>query len=263
MPNATINGRRIHYERAGQGPLLALLHGIGSNARSWAHQLQALAAEYDVVAWDMRGYGSSDDPPAPYSMAEVADDLAGLLDHLGFSKAHVCGLSMGGVIAQEFYGRHPDRVRSLILADTNAGQGRLSEEERQARLAQRMAGAAEPSGLARQRTPMLLSPAASPEVVAEAESIMAEIHPEGYRLAATAFAETDETEVLPRISVPTLVVWGEFDSVVSREEVDYLAQNIRGAQFEIIPKAGHLSNLENPEAFNAAVRRFLATVPAD
>src|SRR5205085_4389285 len=180
----------IHYERGGQGPLLVLLHGIGANARSWAHQLQALATHYDVVAWDMRGYGSSSDPVEPYSMADVAGDLAGLLDHLGFEKGHIGGLSMGGVVAQEFYGRCPDRVRSLILADTNAGQKRLKEEERQARLSQRLA-AAEPAGLARQRTPMLLSSDASPEVVAEAESIMSEIHPEGYRLAAGAFAETD------------------------------------------------------------------------
>src|SRR5579872_6952709 len=89
MPNATINDFHIHYERGGSGPLLILLHGIGSNARSWQHQLQGLADEYDVVAWDMRGYGSSSDPIAPYTMQEVASDLAGLLDHLGFEKAHV------------------------------------------------------------------------------------------------------------------------------------------------------------------------------
>jgi len=261
MPSATINDFRIHYERGGQGPLLVLLHGIGSNARSWAHQLQGLADKYDVVAWDMRGYGSSSDPVAPYTMVEVADDLAGLLDHLGFEKAHIGGLSMGGVVAQEFYGRHPGRVRSLILADTNAGQGRLAEEERQQRLEQRLAGATEPAGLARQRTPVLLSPEALPEVIAEAESIMAEIHPDGYRFAARAFAETDERDVLRRIEVPTLVIWGECDTVVTREEVDYLLENIPGAQFEIIPKAGHLSNQENPEAFNDAIRRFLAGVP--
>lgn len=261
MPNATVNDLRIHYERGGQGPPLVLLHGIGSNARSWQHQLQGLADAYDVIAWDMRGYGSSDDPPAPYSLADVAADLAGLLDHLGLEKAHVCGLSMGGVIAQETYRHHSGRVRSLILADTNAGQGALEEEERRRRLEQRLTGAAEPAGLARQRTPMLVSPDAPPEVVAEAESIMAEIHPDGYRMAARALAEVDERDLLPHIDVPTLILWGEFDSVTSREEIDLLAANIKGAQFEVIPRAGHLSNLENPEAFNDAVRRFLATVP--
>ena len=261
MPNATINDLRIHYERGGQGPLLVLLHGIGSNASSWQHQLQGLADEYDVVAWDMRGYGSSSDPGGPYTMADVADDLAGLLDHLGFEKAHVGGLSMGGVLALELYGRHSQRVRSLILADTNAGQSVLSEEERQQRLEQRLVGAAEPAGLARQRTPMLLSSDASPEVVAEVENIMAEIHPDGYRYAAHAFSKTDERDVLPRIDVPTLVIWGECDTVCPREDADFLAANIKGAQFELIPKAGHLSNQENPDAFNDAVRSFLAGVP--
>ena len=261
MPNATVNDLRIHYERGGSGPLLVLLHGIGSNARSWQHQLQGLADEYDVVAWDMRGYGSSSDPSGPYSMGDAADDLAGLLDHLGFGKGHIGGLSMGGVLAQEFYRRHPQRVRSLILADTNAGQGALGEEERQRRLEQRLSGAAEPAGLARQRTPALLSVDAPPEVVAEAESIMAEVHPDGYRFAAQAFAETDERDLLPRIEVPTLVIWGECDTVCSRADADYLAENIKGAQFELIPRAGHLSSQENPAAFNDAVRRFLAGVP--
>ena len=261
MPNATINNFRIHYERGGSGQLLVLLHGIGSNARSWQHQLQGLADEYDVVAWDMRGYGSSSDPVAPYTMADVASDLAGLLDHLGFEKAHVGGLSMGGVVAQEFYRYFADRVRSLILADTNAGQGALDEEERQRRLDLRLTGAAEPAGLARQRTPALLSADAPPEVVAEAESVMAEIHPEGYRCAARAFAETDERDLLPRIEVPVLVIWGEYDTVCPRPDADYLVESIKGAQFELIPRAGHLSNQENPVAFNDAIRRFLASVP--
>lgn len=261
MPNANVNNLRIHYERGGRGPLLVLLHGVGSNASSWQHQLQGLAGEYDIVAWDMRGYGSSSDPEGPYSMADVAADLAGLLDHLGFEKSHVGGLSMGGVIAQEFYRYYPQRVRSLILADTNAGQRALDEEERQRRLEQRLSGAAEPAGLARQRTPLLLSPDAPPHVVAEVESIMAEVHPEGYRLAASAFSETDERDLLPKIEAPTLILWGECDTICTRQDIDVLAENIKGAQFEVIPRAGHLSNQENPEAFNDALRRFLATVP--
>lgn len=260
MPSAVINDFRIHYERGGQGPLLVLLHGISSSARSWQHQLQELANEYDVVAWDMRGYGSSSDPLAEYTMADLCSDLESLLDHLGFSSAHLGGLSTGGVLAQDFYGRCPERVRSLILADTNAGQAVLDEAERQARLDQRPAGSAEPAGFARQRTPSMLSPDAPREVIEEAETILGEVHPDGYRFAAKAFASTDEREVLPRIAVPTLVIWGEFDTVCPREDIDFLAVNIPGARLEVIPGAGHLSNLENPEAFNAAVRSFLAAV---
>ncbi|MBV9120977.1 MAG: alpha/beta fold hydrolase [Chloroflexi bacterium] len=258
MPYANIGNLRIHYERGGQGPALVLLHGIGSNARSWQHQVQGLAADHDVIAWDMRGYGGSSDPDAQYTMQDVAGDLAALLDHLGLPRAHIGGLSMGGVVAQEFYRYHSDRVRSLILADTNAGQGGLAADERQRRLDQRLAGAAEPAGLARQRTPVLLSEYASPEVIQEAESIMSEIHPDGYRLAARAFAETDERDLLPRINVPTLVLWGEFDTVCPREEADLLASTIPNARLQVIPRAGHLSSQENPDDFNAAVRAFLA-----
>jgi 3-oxoadipate enol-lactonase len=257
MPNADINGFRIHYERAGQGPLLALLHGVSTNARSWAHQLQALADTHDVVAWDMRGYGSSSDPEAPYTMSDLSADLAGLLDHLGVEAAHLCGLAMGGVLALDFYGRYPSRVKSLILAETGAGQAVVSGEERQQGVEQRQAAAVE-AGPARPKTPMLLSPDAPAEVVAEAESVMAEMHPEGYRFAAQAYAQTDERELLPRIDVPALVIWSECDTLCPREDAEYLAQNIRGARLEVMPKAGHLVNQENPEAFNNALRRFLA-----
>jgi len=260
MPSATINDFRIHYERGGQGPLLVLLHGISSSARVWQHQLQALASDYDVVAWDMRGYGSSSDPLQEYTIEDLCSDLAGMLDHVGFEKAHLGGISMGGLLALDFYRRHPQRVHSLILADTNAGQATVEESERQRRQEQRLAVASEPGGFARQRTPSMLSPEPSEEVLAEAEAIMAEIHPDGYRLAAKALADADERDVLPSVSVPTLVVWGEFDAVISREEVDELAASIPGAQLEIIPGAGHLSNLENPEAFNAALRRFLSAL---
>ena len=261
MPSAEINGYRIHYERGGRGVPLLLLHGIGSNARSWAHQLQGLANECDVVAWDMRGYGSSSDPTEPYTIADVADDAAGLLDHLGFARAHVGGLSMGGIVALELYARHSSRVRSLILAESPAGQGALSDEERQARLDQRLASAADPVRLARVRSPVVLSPNPRPEVVEEVEAIMAEIHPDGYRMAARALAQTDERPMLEQVAVPTLVLWGEHDTVCRREESEYLAEHIAGAGFEVIPGAGHLSNQENPEAFNEAVRRFLASMP--
>jgi len=254
MPSAEINDFRIHYERGGSGPPLVLLHGITGNARSWQHQLQDLAASYDVVAWDMRGYGSSSDPIGSYTLADVAEDLAGLLGHLGFARAALGGHAMGGVLALEFYGRYPAQVQALILADTNAGHAELVAEDRAARAPAATAEAA----VLRPATPALLSLDAPPEVLQEAEHILAEIHPDGYRYAAHALAEADEREVLPRVKVPTLVLWGELDEVTSRQDAQYLADRISGARFESIPHAGHLSNLEQPEAFNAAVRRFLA-----
>jgi pimeloyl-ACP methyl ester carboxylesterase len=257
MPSVEINDFRIHYERAGSGPPLVLLHGISGNARSWQHQLQELAAAYDVVAWDMRGYGGSSDPLGPYTLADVAGDLAGLLDHLGFAAAALGGHALGGVLALEFYAHYASRVDALVLADTNAGRAELVVEERPARAPATPADAAVP----RPNTPALLSLDAPPEVLDEAEHILAELHPDGYRYAAHALAEADARAVLPTISVPTLVLWGELDEVTPREDAEALAQNIPNAQFEVIANAGHLSNLEQPDAFNTAVRRFLAVLP--
>lgn len=118
MPDADVNGLRIHYERTGSGPALVFLHAQGFNAKLWRRQLE-LAADYDVLAWDMRGYGQSSAPEAPYAMADLADDLAALLDHAGVERASVCGISMGGVVAQEFAGRR--RVwRSLLAGEKDA-----------------------------------------------------------------------------------------------------------------------------------------------
>ncbi len=258
MPSVEINGFRIHYERAGAGRPLVLLHGITGNARLWQHQLQDLAARHDVVAWDMRGYGSSSDPAGPYTLADVAEDLAGLLDHLGFQAAAIGGHAMGGVLALDFYARYAARVDALILADTNAGHAELVVEER---APARAPMAAAEAAVLRPGTPALLSLDAPPEVLDEAEHILAELHPDGYRYAAHALAEADEREVLPTIAVPALVIWGELDEVTTREDAESLAQRIPGAQFEVISKAGHLSNLEQPEAFSAAVRRFLSALP--
>lgn len=263
MPTAEINGLRVNYERAGAGPALVLLHGIGSNARSWRYQLADLADAYTVVAWDGPGFGRSDDPAREMPMSDYADYLEGLLDALGIDQAHIAGLSWGGVLAQEFYRSHAARVLSLCLADTFAGGRSRPEAERQRNLEMRMRMAAmDPVEMARERTPALLSPHASPELLAEVASISAERHAEGYRLAALASSNADTRDVHSTIRVPTLVVWGEYDTVGSRRQAEGLRDAIPGARLVVIPGAGHVSNQEQPALFNAAVREFLAAVPS-
>ena len=252
----------IHYERRGSGPCLLLLHGIGSNSRSFRHQLADLSDSYTVVAWDAPGYGRSDDPVAPFSLADLADRTASLLDELAVERAYVLGVSMGGVIAQLVYHRHPTRVQSLILADTNPGGGGLPEPERSARVQARLEALERlgPRGMASVRAPVLLRPDAPPDILAEVTEIMAEVRPAGYRAAAIALGQTDLTALLNGIDVPTLVIHGEHDRVVPPETGRFLAENIPGARFILIPQAGHVANQEQPAAFNAAVREFLATL---
>jgi len=244
---------RLHYETAGSGPALLLLHGIGSSSRSFRHQLADLADAYTVIAWDAPGYGRSEDPPNAPTMADNADAAARLLDQLEIEQAHVLGVSMGGVIAQLLYHRHPERVLSLILADTTPG-GSSPE-----RLQQRLNGIDHlgPRRLAEQRAPQLVRADAPPELISELANIMAEVRPAGYRNAAIALASTDLTELLPRIAVPTLVIHGEEDTVVPLATGRGLAQAIPGARLHIVERAGHVSNQEQPTAFNAAVRAFL------
>jgi pimeloyl-ACP methyl ester carboxylesterase len=264
MEHAEVRGLKIAYQRAGNGPTLLLLHGIGSNARSWRHQLTGLSDEFTVVAWDAPGYGASSDPPPSMRMADYAGYLAGLLDHMDSSRVHLAGLSWGGVLALEFYRRYPDRVLTLVLADTFLGGAARSDEQRQENLRMRLRFAEmDPAAAARERAPSLLSPLAPPKLVAEVESIMAEFHPAGYRAAAIASSEADERDVLPMISVPTLVVCGDHDRVTRPAEVELIHKGIPGSRFVLIPRAGHVSNQEQPERFNEAVRQFLrAAVPA-
>jgi len=236
--NAVTDGACVHYERRGSGPLLLLLHGIGSNSRAFRHQLADLSDKWTVVAWDAPGYGGSDDPLVPLTLSDLADRAVRLLDELGFEQAHVLGVSMGGVIAQLVHHRHPRRVQSLILADTNTGGGGLPEPERSARVEGRLEALerAGPRG-------------------------MAEVRPAGYRAAAIALGQTDLAPLLGEIAVPTLVIHGELDKVVPPEIGRFLAEHIPGAQFVLIPDAGHVANQEQPEAFNEAVREFLEDFP--
>ncbi len=263
MGYAQVGPLRLHYEEAGLGEIgLMCLHGISSNSASWRYQLAGLSDRYRVIAWDAPGYGGSDDPPGGYPLSWLSDSLADLLDELGLEKVVVVGLSMGGVVAQEFAGHYPARLSALVLADTNTGGGARPPDERKARLDARLKAieTLTPREIARQRAPALLSPQAPPALLAEVEDMIARLHPVGYRQAAIALDGADTRPVLAQIAVPTLVLWGEHDSITPRPEAQTLYEGIPQAQFEIIQGAGHLSNLEKPERFNQALRDFLAAL---
>lgn len=259
MDSMTINGLSVAYSLAGSGPPLVLVHGILSDSRFWAPQLESLTDEFAVLAWDAPGAGRSDDPPESIGLAGYADCLAQLIASTGLAPAHIVGLSLGGVIALGLYQRHPESVRSLTLADTYAGWlGSMPAEAAQARLDEAMRDSRAPAEqFLPGWIPQLFSAQAPAALRESTLGIMSEFHPAGYRAMARVLAETDLRDLLPTIDVPCLLIWGIDD----RRSPDTVARQfhsaIRGSELSFIAGAGHVSSLEQPEQFNALVRSFV------
>jgi pimeloyl-ACP methyl ester carboxylesterase len=247
VPDCAVTRGNIHYERSGAGASLVLLHGIGSNSRSWHRQLAGLSPYFNVIAWDAPGYGKSSDPEGKPSMVYYAQRLRELLDQLGLDGIYLLGHSAGGVVAQEFYRLYPERVSKLMLADTTFVGSRDKLEERL-----RMIHTMTPHELALERAPKLLSQSATPDLLEEAISIMSEVRPAGYEFAAIALAGCDTRDVLRNLRVPTRLIWGVEDQITPMWR-DVPAR----ARLSVIPFAGHLCYAEQPELFNTIVRGFL------
>lgn len=259
MDTIEVEGLRIAYERVGAGPPLVLLHGALDDSRLWSRQLNELSDEFTVVAWDAPGCGRSSDPPETFRMPEFADCLAAFIDGLRLGQPHVLGLSWGGGLALELFGRHPEVPRSLVLAAAYTGwAGSLSAEECERRL-QRALRESElpPDQWIPGWIPELLTDSASADLAEEVTAVMSEFHPAGCRTMARAFAEADLRYVLPLIDVPTLLLYGDADVRSPLAVAEDLRARIAGSQLVIMPGVGHLSNIEAPERFNTEVRRFL------
>ena len=252
MPTIDVNGFGIGYDRAGDGTALVLVHGAASDARMWQPQLTGLADELTVVAWDEPGAG----------LAGVAETLAGLIEALELAPAHVGGLSWGGVVALELYRRRPELVGSLILCDSYAGwKGSLPAAEIEARLVA-LRSQLEAPGEFEAKLPGLFAPDPPPEAVAEMERVMADARPETMRKNSETIAAADLRDVLPGISVPTLLIWGRQDLRSPPESVAReVHEAIPASRLVLIADAGHVSNLERPLLFNRAVRDFCRAHP--
>jgi pimeloyl-ACP methyl ester carboxylesterase len=262
MPRVEVDGLSVAYERAGDGPALVLLHGFTHDSRAWRPQLQGLSDQFTLIAWDAPGAGQSPDPPETFGIDDWADCLAGFLDAARVQRAHILGLSWGGLLAQEFYRRHAARVRSLVLADTYAGwKGSLPEPIPEERLAACLRDASlPPAEFVPRYLPGMFSESPGPEVRDELARIMSDFHPTGFRLMATALAYADTRDLLPNIRVPTLLIWGDSDARSPVTVAHQLRDAIPGARLAVISGAGHISNLEEPVQFNAAVRDFCLSV---
>jgi pimeloyl-ACP methyl ester carboxylesterase len=244
----------------GSGPLVVFLHGIGGNRTNWYGQLDHFSDKFCAVTWDARGYGASDDSPRTLKFSDYADDLARLLDHAQAERAHLVGLSMGGMILQDFYTRYANRVATLSLVDTSAGFGSASEEDRRDFLARRLdplERGLTPKDIAPGVVQVLASKYATPAMREQLIASLSALRPEPYKQALHAIVTTDFRSVLPTITVPTLVIVGEDDIVTPPPASEFLVKNIPGATLVRIPQAGHLTNIEKPVEFNAALRLFL------
>jgi pimeloyl-ACP methyl ester carboxylesterase len=262
MHRVDVDHRSIFYRDEGEGPALVLLHGFLCDSRAWAPQLRDLSDGYRVVAWDAAGAGASDDPPETFTITDWAEDLARLLDALALEEAHIVGLSWGGLVAQAFYGRHPSRVRSLVLSDTYAGwKGSLAADAVEKRLARCLSESElPPAELVARWVPMeFFTETVSDEVTSAMAAIVFDFHPRGFRLMARSLAENDTTSLLPTIRVPTLLLWGEGDQRSPIEVAERFRDAIPNAELQIIPGAGHVSNMEQPDLFTSHVRRFLSS----
>ncbi len=254
------NGLVIAYQRVGQGPPLVLVHGAADDSRSWQPQLDGLADEFTVVAWDEPGSGRSSDLPGDFRLADYAHCLAALIETLELGPAHIAGLSWGGTVALELYRRHPEVVATLIMIDTYAGwKGSLPAAEVQARVAgARKMLAATPEAF----DPTFLGLFANDppaELVPMLAAIARDVRPATLRRQLPLMAEADQRDLLPRIAVPTLLVWGQLDVRSPLSVAHQFEDAIPDTELVVIEGAGHLSHLERPEQVNQAVREFCRT----
>ena len=234
MDQVEIQGLQIGYQRVGHGPPLVLLHGILSDSWAWRRQLEGLSEEFTVVAWDAPGCGRSSDPPASFRLPDYADTLAEFIQALGVGRPHVGGISFGGALALELHRRHPRVPATLVLASAYAGwAGSLPAEVVHQRLQQFLREADQPpEQWVPDWIPGLFTDPAPTELVQEVVAIMSQFHPVGAKAMAHALAEADLRDVLPHITVPTLLLYGDAARRAPLEVAEALHAQIPASRVE-------------------------------
>ncbi len=259
MPYAEVNGTRLHIRQNGEGPVALFIHGFPLDSSMWIEQLEDLAPLRRCIAVDLRGFGrSAPVTGAPLTMEQHAEDLAAVLDLISAEQADIVGLSMGGYVAMAIADMYPDRIRSLALIDTRSGAD--SDEGKAGRnaMADRLLDEGR-NAIAEAMETGLLSPQATIAVRARLRS-MVEACP--YETIVGALGgmrdRPDRTAVLRGIAVPAAVIVGEQDAVTPPTEAEAMAVALPNAALTIVPEAGHMSPIEQPEAVNEALRVLLA-----
>ena len=258
MPLIEANGIELHYELTGpaHGPVVAFSNSIGSTLEMWEAQVRALSGRYRCLTYDARGHGRSPVVGREASIDDLADDLAGLLDALGIDKAHVVGLSLGGMTAQAFGMRHAHRTKSLVLMATAAQLGPPEAWEQRAATvrAEGMAAIAD-AVLARWFTPAFA--ADQPAIVASWRERFLAIDPEGYAACCAAIRDMDLREAITTITAPTLIVAGADDPSTPPPLMEDIRARIPDAELVVMPRAAHLLAVERADVVNAHLSAFL------
>jgi 3-oxoadipate enol-lactonase len=260
-----INGLQMHWREEGTGDAVLFLHAFPFHSAMWDTQLAQLPPGWRGIAPDLRGFGRTAGSAAgPYTMELFADDVAALLTHLNIRSAVVCGLSMGGYIALAFYRKHRARVRALVLCNTRAGAD--TPEGKQARL--QLAARVRREGVGPVADGMLpkmvseYSRKNRPDAAMLAAQMLHSNQPEAMARALEGMAARPNSEdVLRDLKIPVMIVHGEDDAIVPGGEAQMMTRAIRGARLHVLPDTGHLSNLEQPEAFNKFLGDFLLQLP--
>lgn len=262
MQFARINDVTIHYQiigGPGDKPVLVFANSLGTDFRIWRDVIVRLAGDFAIVLYDKRGHGLSDLGQMPYSIEDHATDLAGLLDFLSVKNAIICGLSVGGLVAQSLYQRRPDLVRALILCDTAHKIG--TAESWNARIA-----AVEAEGIESIVDAIMerwFTPAfRRPENIAYAGycNMLIRQPVEGYAATCAALRDADLTEAAAKIAVPTICIVGDQDGSTPPELVLSTAKLIPNARYEVIKDAGHIPCVEQPQALTEVIRAFIDVV---
>ena len=263
MAESRASGGMVSYRELGDGPgePLVLLHAFPLNGRMFEPQMEAFSEGRRVVAPDYPGFGRSPRTPAQPDIRYYAEGVLGLLDRLGLERVVLGGVSMGGYVALGCMRLFPERVSGLILADTRPDADSEETRENRKNMARRVADEGVEILIELQMRRLLARDTLenNEEVVEEVRDMILESSPGGVVAALGALRERpDSTPLLEEIEVPTLVIGGEEDGISSPEVMGAMAQKIPGSRHVTLPRAGHLSNLETPGGFNAALKEFLA-----
>ena len=256
MPLVRANGVELFYDLAGPegAPVAAFSNSIGATIEMWDTQVRALAGRYRCLRYDTRGHGRSEVVDRPASIDDLADDLAGLLDALGVDKAHVVGLSLGGMTAQTFAARRPDRVVGLVLMATSAHLPH-GWDERIALVREKGMGALADTVMARWFTPAFRE--ASPDKVALFRERFLAIDPRGYAACCAAIRDMDLRASNAAVAAPTLILAGADDPATPAAMMEEIRGRIAGAELLVLPQAAHILNVEQVERVNGYLAAFL------